>query len=707
MERSLTAVLFASLLAASPMTSLAAQGAPAPAPAADDPYLWLEEVEGTRALEWVTQHNSATLAELGKDPIFGAIEQQVLAILNSRDRIVYPTVRGEYAYNYWTDAEHPRGYYRRSPLDKYLAGAPAWETVLDVDQLAREENIPWAFGGMSCLAPGERLCLVGLSRGGSDAHEVREFDLVAKRFVDGGFKLPEAKSSSAWIDENTLLVSTDWGPGSLTGSGYPRTVKLWKRGTPLASATTIFEADTSDMGAWAGAYETATGMQALVSFRPRFFEGKTSLWRGGKLVPIDIQLDADPEFFQDQLVVYVRTPWTVGGRTWPVGAVIAMKLDDFLAGKRDFSEVVTPTATMTISGISVTKSALLVSVLDNVEGKLWKFRRDGRRWVKSEVQAPAQGTVSLADLSSTSDRFFFTYSSFLQPTTLYVHEADGRIREVQRLPAQFDARGMVIEQYRARSADGTQVPYFVVHKGDLARDGTTPTLLYGYGGFEVSLTSSYSATVGKAWLERGGVYVLANIRGGGEFGPAWHRSAQNEHRQRAYDDFAAVAQDLIARKITSAPHLGINGGSNGGLLMGVAMTQRPELYGAVAIDVPLLDMLRYHRLLAGASWMAEYGNPDIAEQRAWIEKYSPYQNIRSGQKYPRPLITTTTRDDRVHPGHARKMAAKMEGMGYPVMYYENVEGGHGSGVTPEQRAKMTAVRFTYLWEQLQQRAATP
>jgi len=687
-------------------TTAAAQGAPAAA-TSDDPFIWLEEVEGTRALEWVTAHNTATLTELGRDPLFATLESQVLAILNSRDRIVSPTVRGNFAYNYWTDAEHPRGYYRRSPLEAYLAGAPVWETVLDIDVLAREENVPWAFGGIDCLAPEERICLVALSRGGSDAHEIREFDLVAKKFVDGGFKLPEAKSSSAWVDANSILVSTDWGPGSLTGSGYPRTVKLWRRGTPLASATTIFEADTSDMGAWAGAYETATGVQAYVSFRPRFFEGKTSLLRGGKLVPIDIPLDADPEFFQDQIVVYVRSPWTVGAKTWPVGAVIAMKLDDFLAGKREFNEVVTPTATMTISGISVTKSALLVSVLDNVEGKLWKFRPDGRRWVRSVVEAPAQGTIGLADLSRNSDRFFFTYSSFLQPTTLYVHEANGRIREVQRLPAQFDARGMTIEQLHARSTDGTQVPYSVVRKKEAPHDPQSPTLLYGYGGFEVSLTSAYSATVGKAWLERGGTYVLANIRGGGEFGPAWHRSAQNENRQRAYDDFAAVARDLVTRGITTAQRLGINGGSNGGLLMGVAMTQHPELYGAVVIDVPLLDMLRYHRLLAGASWMAEYGNPDIPEQRAWIEKYSPYQNVRPGQHYPRPLITTTTRDDRVHPGHARKMAAKMESMGYPVMYYENVEGGHGSGVTPEQRAKMTAARFTYLWEQLAQRPATP
>ena len=706
MPRSLTPPA-AFLIALLTMTTAAvAQGTPAAA-RSDDPFLWLEEVEGTRALEWVTARNAATLAELGSNPLMGTIEREVLALLNSRDRIVYPTVRGEWAYNYWTDAEHPRGYYRRSPLPAFLVGAPVWETVLDFDQLSKDEGIPWANGGMNCLAPAERLCLVGLSRGGSDAREVREFDLETKQFVAGGFVLPEAKSSSAWVDENTLLVSTDWGPGSLTGSGYPRIVKRWTRGTPLAAATTIFEADTSHMGAWAGAYETATGMQAYVSHRPRFFEGTVHLYRAGRLVPIDIPLDADPEFFQDQLVVYVRTAWTVGGRTHPVGSVVAIRLADFLAGRRSFTLVVAPTATMTVQGVSSTKNHLLVSALDNVRGRLWKYRLERGRWVRTVVEAPDNGSVGLADLGARSDRFFFTYSSFLQPTTLYVHEADGRIRDVQRLPAQFDARGLVIEQLQARSPDGTQVPYFVVRRQDLAMDGHAPTLLYGYGGFEVSLTSSYGATTGKAWLERGGVYVVANIRGGGEFGPAWHRSAQKADRQRAYDDFAAVAQDLVTRGITTAPRLGINGGSNGGLLMGVAMTQHPELYGAVVIDVPLLDMLRYHRLLAGASWMAEYGNPDIAAERAWIERYSPYQNVRADRHYPRPLFTTTTRDDRVHPGHARKMAARMLSQGHPVLYYENVEGGHGAGVTPEQRAKMIAVRFAYLWDQLTRGAAVP
>jgi prolyl oligopeptidase len=699
MPRSLTTAT-SCLLALLAMTSPAvAQTTPA-APSGDDPFLWLEEVEGPRALEWVTQRNAATLAELGSDPLMGNIEREVLTLLTTRDRIVYPTVRGEYAYNYWTDAEHPRGYYRRSPLTGYLAGAPVWETVLDFDQLAKDEGIPWANGGMNCLAPAEKRCLIGLSRGGSDAQEVREFDLETKRFVDGGFRIPEAKSSAAWMDENTLLVSTNWGPGSLTGSGYPRIVKRWTRGTPLASATTIFEADTAHMGAWAGAYETPTGMQAYVSHRPRFFEGTVHLYRDGRLVPIDIPLDADPEFFQDQLVVYVRSPWSVGGQSYAVGSVVAIKLADFLAGKRGFTLVVAPTATTTVQGVNSTRSFLLVSALENVRGRLWKYRVERGRWVRTVVEAPDNGTVGLADLSSRSDRFFFTYSSFLQPTTLYVHEADGRIHDVAHLPAQFDTSQLVIEQLHARSVDGTQVPYFLVRRRLMAPSQDVPTLLYAYGGFEVSMTSGYSATVGKAWLERGGIYVVANIRGGGEFGPAWHRAAQKGNRQRAYDDFAAVAQDLITRGITSAPRLGIQGGSNGGLLMGVAMTQHPELYGAVVVDVPLLDMLRYHRLLAGASWMAEYGNPDIPEERAWIERYSPYQNVRADAKYPRPLFTTTTRDDRVHPGHARKMAARMLAQGHPVLYYENVEGGHGAGVTPEQRAKMTAVKFAYLWRQL-------
>jgi prolyl oligopeptidase len=665
-----------------------------------DRFLWLEDVEGERALAWVEQRNASTLAELEAHPWFAPLKQDLLAILTSRDRIAYPSTRGDVVYNFWTDAEHQRGIYRRTSVASYLSGTPAWETVLDIDALAKAEDVPWAYRGMDCLAPEQRHCLVNLSRGGSDAAEVREFDLTEARFVEGGFFLPEAKSALGWVDENTLLVATDWGEGSLTTSGYARIAKLWRRGTPLASAETLFEGKPTDVAVFVGSFETPWGTQPVVYHRPGFFEGTLYLFRDGKLVEVEVPLDADPGFVGDQLTVYVRDPWTVGGHTYATGSVIAIALDEFLAGSRDFRVVIEPGPRATVQGASPTRDFLLVNVLDNVRGQLWKYRFDGERWVGERVNAPDMGSVSPVDVDVRSNRFFFTYSSFLQPTTLYVHHDDGRVEEVRRMPAMFDATGLVIEQLEATSKDGTKVPYWLVHRADLERTGGHPTLLYAYGGFEASMTSSYSAADGKAWVERGGVYAVANLRGGGEFGPAWHRAALRENRQRAYDDFFAVAEDLIARGITSPAHLGILGGSNGGLLTGVALTQRPDLFGAAVIANPLLDMKRYNKLLAGASWMAEYGNPDKPEDWAYLSKFSPYQNVRADRTYPRPLFTSTTRDDRVHPGHARKMAALMLDLGHDVLYYENTEGGHGTGVTPEQRARMLAVTYTYLWSQL-------
>jgi len=668
--------------------------------AVDDPFLWLEDVEGERALAWVEERNAGTLAELQFHPSFATFEREILQIITSEDRIPYPSTRRDKVYNFWTDAEHPRGIYRRTTLESYLSGAPSWQTVLDIDALAAEEDVPWAYGGMDCLGPEYRRCLVNLSRGGSDATEVREFDLVEGRFVEGGFFLPEAKSSTGWVDENTILVATDWGEGSLTTSGYARVAKLWRRGTPLESAETLFEGDADDVAVFAGSFETAWGTQPVLFHRPSFFQGSLYLVRDGTMARLDIPLDADPGFVQDQLTVYVRDPWTVGSRKYATGSVIAIDLDEFLAGSRDFSVVIEPGPRSAVQGATPTRDYLLVSVLDNVRGQLWKYRYEGGSWIGERVDAPDMGSVNPVDVDIHSNRFFFTYSSFIQPTTLYVHHDDGRVAEVQRMPAMFDAEGLVIEQYEARSTDGTPVPYWVVRSRDVAMDGRNPTLLYGYGGFEISETSGYGATVGKAWLERGGVYAVANIRGGGEFGPAWHRSALKENRQRAYDDFVAVAEDLIARGFTSPPHLGIQGGSNGGLLTGVALTQRPDLFGAVVVSAPLLDMRRYNKLLAGASWMEEYGNPDIPEEWAYISRYSPYQNVRADREYPRPLFTTTTRDDRVHPGHARKMAARMLSQGHDALYFENTEGGHGAGVTPEQRARMIAITYTYLWSQL-------
>ncbi|HEX6134639.1 MAG TPA: prolyl oligopeptidase family serine peptidase, partial [Longimicrobiales bacterium] len=544
-------------------------------------------------------------------------------------------------------------------------------------------------------------CLVWLSPGGSDADEAREFDLRTRDFVSDGFRLPLAKQSAAWVSRDTLLVTSDFGAGTTTASGYPRTARLWARGTPLTSARTIFEAAPTDVGLWAGNRETRERNFVTVSHRlENFFEGRLLLMRDGALVPVDVPVDADPSLVADQLVVYIRAPWTVGGETHDAGSVLSIGLDAFLDGDRDFEVVVGPAERTTVEGVSSTRDHLLVSVLDNVRGQLLRYRREGGRWVGERVPAPDYGSVGVSGRSAHTNRFFFNYSTYTQPSTLYLAEEDGGVREVRSMPAMFDAAGLVIEQLEARSRDGTRVPYFLVRDEDLRPNGDNPTLLYGYGGFEISMTPGYNAVTGAAWLERGGVYVVANIRGGGEFGPEWHRAALKQNRQRAYDDFIAVAEDLIRRSVTSAGHLGIMGGSNGGLLVGVALTQRPELFDAVVIQVPLLDMRRYNQLLAGASWVAEYGNPDIPEEWAYISRYSPYQNLREGVEYPKVLITTTTRDDRVHPGHARKMAAKMESMGLPFYYFENTEGGHGSGVTSEQRAKMTALTYAYLWERL-------
>ncbi|MFN2419912.1 MAG: prolyl oligopeptidase family protein [Gemmatimonadota bacterium] len=674
---------------------------PAAAQETEDPYLWLEEVEGERALAWVEERSSATLAELRRNPQFEVIFNDALEILTSDERIPFPRILGDKLYNFWQDAEHERGIWRRTTWESYLSADPGWETVLDIDSLAAAEEVNWTFGGATCLPPEHRLCMVELSRGGADASEAREFDAVEKRFVAGGFFLPEAKSSLTWRGPDALLVTTDFGEGSLTTSGYPRVAKLWRRGTSLENAEVLFEGDSTDVGVWAYSIETPNTMHHLISRSPSFFETITQLLgEDGELTRLDLPLDARLDIVGDQLVVYLRSLWEVRGRTYTEGSLIAIGLDAFLSGARDFQVVVEPGPRATIEDFTSTREDLLVNILDNVNGQLWLYGRHDGEWVADRVPAPDFGSVSVVSTDAHEPRYFFSFSGYTQPNTLYVAEPCEEVRAVRRMPEMFDAQGLVVEQFEATSDDGTTVPYFLVHREDLELDGESPTLLYSYGGFQIALLPSYNPVVGKAWLERGGVYAVANIRGGGEFGPAWWKAAQKENRQQAYDDFLAVAEDLIERGVTSPEHLGIHGGSNGGLLVGVAMTQRPELFDAVVAEVPLLDMRRYNKLLAGASWMAEYGDPDKAEEWAYIRRYSPYQNVAQGVEYPRALFYTTTRDDRVHPGHARKMAARMESMGHSVYYYENTEGGHGRAVTPTQRARMYAIEYTYLWNHL-------
>jgi prolyl oligopeptidase len=666
----------------------------------EDPFIWLEDVEGDRAMEWVLEQNDLARTELQAFPAYQQLFDNTLEILTSTARIAYPGIQGGQLYNFWTDAAHPRGVYRRTTWDSYLSGDPEWETVLDVDALVAEEDTPWAFRGMNCLAPEYRLCLVSLSPGGSDAVEVREFDLHAMEFVQGGFLLPVSKNSTAWVDDNTILLSHNLNGEFVTTSGYARAAFRWERGTPWEDAPIIAEAAQTDMGMFVATQETASGPMTVVARLITIFETELRFLEDDELVLVDVPSDAQMALVGDQLVLQLVSDWTVSDRTFNEGSVVSANLEDYLAGERELQLVVAPGERSTINGISATRDFLVVNQLTEVQGQLHRYWREGGRWASEAIETPSMGAVGIASSSVHHNRFFFTYNSFTRPTTLYLAEEDGSVREVRTLPDQFSTEGLLVEQHHATSEDGTQIPYFLVRAEDAAMDGTNPTLLTAYGGFNISRTPSYLGLFGKGWVEGGGAYVLANIRGGGEFGPSWWRAAQKKNRQRAYDDFIAVGEDLVARGITSPEHLGIMGGSNGGLLVGAALTQRPDLYGAVVAQVPLLDMKRYHTLLAGASWMAEYGDPDIPEEWAYISRYSPYQNVREDVEYPRPFIFTTTRDDRVHPGHARKMAALMMSQGHDVLYFENVEGGHGAGVTPEQQAESMALTLAYLRMQL-------
>ena len=668
-----------------------------------DPFLWLEEIDSEKALNWVEKHNKATVSILEKEPYFQEFYKRNLEIYNSKERIAYPNVIANYVYNFWKDKNNERGIWRRMPLKKYLKKSSDWETVLDIDALSKKENKKWVFKGADWLKPDNRYCMIRLSNGGGDAVEIREFDAKTKSFVKDGFFLPSAKSGVSWKDYNTLYVSTDFGKGTMTTSGYPMILKKWKRGTPLKDAEMVFSGDSTNMGVWGGVINTPERQYEMVYQYLSFYSKNYFAIEKGKLIKLEIPADADLQgIFKNRMLVNLKTDWQINGKKYAQGTLISIDYDNFLKGSRDFKVVAAPDEKSSISSVSSTKNYLLVNQLENVHSVLYAYRLKNGKWIKEKLQMPGgYGTVSVIDADDKSDRFFYIYRGFLKPTTLYyTYKPGAASKEIAHLPEFFNTEGLSVWQDWATSKDSVKIPYFIVYRKDMKMNGKNPTLLYGYGGFEISLKPSYSATIGADWLEKGGVYVLANIRGGGEFGPKWHLAALKEKRQKAYDDFAAVAQDLIAKRITSPQHLGIMGGSNGGLLVGVAFTQRPELYNAVVCRVPLLDMKRYNKLLAGASWMGEYGNPDIPEEWAYISKYSPYQNVVKGKKYPVVFFNTSTRDDRVHPGHARKMVAKMESLGYKVYYYENTEGGHAAATTNKQSAYQNALIYAYLWKQL-------
>ena len=672
-----------------------------------DPYQWLEDVGGEKALEWVKARNAVAQKRIEADGGFDKLRTDLLAILDSNERIPFVTKHGEYYYNFWRDRKNERGLWRRTTLSEYQKSAPEWEVLLDLDALGKSEGENWVWKSVSLLRPDYKRALVSLSRGGADAVVVREFDLEQKTFLTDGFSLPEAKGSVSWVDQDHIFISTDFGTGSMTDSGYPRIAKLWKRGTPVSEAKVLYEGKQQDMSVGAMHDDTPGHERNFVSRNLAFYNDELYWLKSPEeLIKIDVPNTANKSVVREMLIIELREPWTVASKTFAAGSLLVADFDAYMSGKRDLEVLFEPTESTALSCFGATKNALILNVLEDVKNRIYVLKRTDREgkkvWSKEPlVGAPAFGTVNVTAVDpDESDEYFMTSTDYLNPTTLSMGTLGQAPKELKRLPPFFDSSKFEISQNFATSDDGTKVPYFMVAPKGLELNGEHPTLLYGYGGFEISLQPNYNASVGRAWLSEGGVYVVANIRGGGEYGPRWHQAALKENRLRAYEDFAAVAKDLVARKVTRKERLGVQGGSNGGLLVGNMVTLYPELFAAGVCQVPLLDMKRYNKLLAGASWMAEYGNPDYPEQWAYIRKFSPYQNVQPNVQYPKVLFTTSTRDDRVHPGHARKMMAKMESQGHSVWYYENIEGGHGGAANNKQSAYMQSLAYTFLKQEL-------
>ena len=674
----------------------------------DDPYLWLEDVSSPKALQWVEAHNAKSTAVLEADPRYQRYYAQALDIAQAKDRIPVGSFIGGQVYNFWQDADHVRGIWRRATPESYASGNPQWETVLDLDALATAEKANWVWKGAQCARPAERRCLVNLSDGGEDAVTIREFDLPSRTFVKSGFVLPKGKQRVDWENENTLLVAREWKPGDLGRTGYPFIAKRLHRGKPLSSAVEVYRGSPKDGGYGVTPFVLRDAQNRTLSLIDRpldTFHSETYVLGAKGARRLAVPAKAQPvDMVDGRVIIRSQEAWSPGGKHFDAGTLLSVDLAQLKADPAHLKPtlIYKPGPREALQGAAASKDMLLVSTLDNVRGRTLVYRPGPNgSWARSALDLPDNSSVGIADTSRTDDRVLLTVTSFLVPPSLWLADASkDSTTEIMRQPAKFDASNLVAEQREATSSDGTKIPYFLVHRKDIKLDGNNPTLLYAYGGFEVSQTPSYSATTGKLWLENGGVYALANIRGGGEFGPAWHEAGLSTKRQIVYDDFAAVAKDLIASKVTSPRRLGIRGGSNGGLLMGVEFTQHPELWNAVVIDVPLLDMIRISKIAAGASWEGEYGSVDDPAVRAFWEKTSPYRNLRRGTAYPMPFIFTTTKDDRVGPQHARKFAARMEEYGLPFYYYENTEGGHAAGANLKQVAHTGALEMVYLTRKL-------
>ena len=677
---------------------------------ADD--LWLEEVEGEKALEWVRGQNERSLADLMADPNYAANEAAAIEVLTSKERIPYGRVREGMVYNFWQDDVNVRGLWRRTPVAEYAKENPNWETVLDFDKLAADEEKNWIFKGSDTFRSkgGDKfVCLVALSDGGKDAVIHREFDLESKTFVEGGFETPEAKQNVDWVDVDTILIGTDWGDDTVTESGYPYVVKRWKRGTPLSEAVEVIRGDKTDVAVRPFTLELEDGtMLQCADEADTFFTSTYWLLSENGEPPVKWPLPpkcSPAGIYKGQLLVTLKQDWSPEGQESHVaGDLVAFSIDEFLKTKTlpAVKLVFHANETQAVSGVSIAKGAVLLSLNENVSGKVLRLDvSENGVWTTDPIELPGTGEVGVTFADDEETSVFLSYDGFLTPDSLLKYDVrTGETSTLKSVLAKFNTDGLKVEQFFTTSTDGTKIPYYIIHREDIEFNGATPTLLYGYGGFQISLGPGYNPTTGRLWLEKGGAYVLANIRGGGEFGPKWHQAGLKLNRQLIYDDFISVGEAIIERGLTSHKQLGIMGGSNGGLLMGVMLNQRPDLWNAVVIQVPLLDMLRYHLLLAGASWVDEYGSPEIPEERAFLEKISPVHNFDPAKEYPVPFFVTSTKDDRVHPGHARKLAKKFEDADLPFFYYENIDGGHSAAANQIERAKRSALEFTYLTRRL-------
>ena len=679
------------------------------APGSTDPRDYLSDIDGDKAMAWVNAHNQATIDKLSKDPRYDDYQTQMLKILQANDRIPAPSfAHGGMVDNFWQDADHVQGIWRRTSWAKYRAGKPDWDVILDVDALSKAEGKNWVYHGSDCLPPDNNICLISLSDGGQDAEVIREFNVKTKSFIDGGFNLPAGKQSATWVDKDTIYVTREWEPGQLTASGYAYVTKTLKRGQSLDQAVEVFRGDPADVSAGRSVLRDIDGNYVMdTSYRGiDFFHTLQNFYVGDQAVTLPLPQSSDFSAYASGQAVYsLKEDWTSAkGTVFKNGAVIAFDLKAALSDPANVEPTVLfmPNDHQSVEGISQTKNRVVLSILSNVTGEVRSFAYSEKAgWSSKALDLPQNSTLSVDSADDQSDHLFVWSSGFLQPSTLYrVDAAAGTIEKIKTAPERFNADGLQVQQFWVTSKDGTQVPYFLVARKDVPLDGTTPTILYAYGGFEISMLPSYSASVGKLWLEKGGAYALANIRGGGEFGPKWHEAGLKTKRQNIYDDFQAVAEDLIARKVTTPRHLGIMGGSNGGLLMGVQLTERPDLWNAVDVQVPLLDMINFTHMSAGASWQGEYGNPDDPVEGAFLRKISPYHNVKAGVAYPEPLFETSTKDDRVGPVHARKMAALFEDMGLPFYYYENTEGGHAAAANLKETARRYAIEYTYMSEKL-------